>query len=186
MSGARGVPPDTIVETPRLRLRAWRAEDLDALARLCGDPAVMRHFPKPLERAECAPLLARLTEHQVQYGYTYFAAERRDTGAFLGFVGLAQQDLAPALPPCVDVGWRLMPEAWGHGFATEGARAALDLAFTRAGLAEVHAFAPLVNEASIRVMQRLGMARRADFDHPRLVDAPHLQRCAHFVAEAPK
>lgn len=178
-----------VAVTARLVLRAWRPgdpEDVARMRRLCGDPEVMRHFPRPLEPAESAALVERLARHHAAHGFTYFAAERRDSEAFVGFVGLLTQDLSPELPPCVDVGWRLVPEAWGQGLATEGARAALDLAFGRLGLAAVHAFAPLVNHPSIRVMERLGMSRRPDLDHPLLLHEPRLRRCAHFVQEAPR
>ncbi|MEZ6014391.1 MAG: GNAT family N-acetyltransferase [Planctomycetota bacterium] len=171
------------IETARLRLRAWRASDIDDLAALCADPAVMRHFPSALSRAESERTLARLQAHDAEHGFCYFATERRDTGAFIGFIGLMRQDLSPALAPCVDIGWRLRPEAWGQGYALEGAQAVLHFAFEVHELPAVHAIAPLVNTPSLRVMERLGMTRLADFEHPALAASPTLQRCAHYRSD---
>lgn len=175
----------TTLDTPRVHLRPWSADDLDRLVELCSDAAVMRHFPAVLDRAACEALLQRLMAHQAQHGFSYFCAERRGSGAFLGFVGLMHQDHSPVMPPCVDIGWRLVPSAWGQGLAVEGAHAALAFAWDELALSEVHAHAPLVNTPSIGVMERLGMERLADFDHPSLTLHPALQRCAHFVARRP-
>jgi RimJ/RimL family protein N-acetyltransferase len=72
--------------------------------------------------------------------------------------------------PCVEVGWRLAAEHWGHGYATEGARAALQFGFERAALREIVSFAACENRASRAVMERLGMVHdpRDDFAHPAL------------------
>jgi ribosomal-protein-alanine N-acetyltransferase len=77
----------------------------------------------------------------------------------------------------VEVGWRLARAAWGHGYATEGARAALDFGFLRAGLHEIVSFTVPANRRSRQVMERLGMRRDPadDFDHPRLPEGDPLR-----------
>ena len=89
-------------------------------------------------------------------------------GEFIGFVGLNE----PRFRPGVEIGWRLAREAWGHGYATEAARAVLAFAFDELGLAEVISFTSTTNVRSQRVMERIGMTRDPadDFDHPNVTD----------------
>ena len=97
---------------------------------------------------------------------------------FVGFVGLAVPGFQAPFTPCVEIGWRLAVEHWGHGYATEAARAALDCGFQRLGLEEIVAFTVPANRRSRRVMERLGMTWSAadDFDHPRLPPGHPLRR----------
>ena len=72
--------------------------------------------------------------------------------------------------PCVEIGWRLAADHWGHGYATEAAQRVLQRAFTDDGLSDVVSFTTETNRRSRRVMERLGMhhSRAEDFDHPSL------------------
>jgi RimJ/RimL family protein N-acetyltransferase len=107
-----------------------------------------------------------------------FAVERRDDGAQLGFVGLAEPTFEAPFTPCVEIGWRLARSAWGHGYATEAARACLAHAFTTLALEEVVSFTAVPNDRSRAVMHRLGMTRdpAEDFDHPRVEPGHPLRR----------
>jgi RimJ/RimL family protein N-acetyltransferase len=79
--------------------------------------------------------------------------------------------------PCVEVGWRLAKEHWGHGYATEAAKGALRTGFERIGLQEIVSFTSLVNRPSRAVMERIGMVNSAeDFDHPALPEGSDLRR----------
>ena len=157
------------VMTERLRLRPWRDEDRDPYAALVADPVVMEHFPAVMTRAESDAMIDRLMADFERDGWGLWAAERKDTGEFIGFIGLHQ--LAPTLPiaPGVEVGWRLAAKHWGQGFATEGAHAALAFGFNQLRLPEIVAFTDPANQRSQRVMGKLGMTRdpSRDFDHPR-------------------
>ena len=86
----------------------------------------------------------------------------------------------PELPcaPAVEVGWRLHPDHWGHGYATEAAAASLRFGFDEAGLDEIVAFTTTLNTRSQAVMERIGMVRdpAGDFDHPRLPEGSPLRR----------
>ncbi|MEM6772576.1 MAG: GNAT family N-acetyltransferase, partial [Bacteroidota bacterium] len=83
--------------------------------------------------------------------------------------------------PCTDIGWRLHPDVWGQGLATEGARACLDFAFGELGLDQVVAVAVKQNAPSIRVMEKLGMEYDLEFIHPALVESPRLSRCVLYT-----
>lgn len=170
----------TIIETERLNLRAWQADDLANMIALSGNEDVMRYFPNALSPEASKELLNNLILHQEQYGYTYFAAEVKGTKEFVGFIGIKNQTYESHFTPCVDVGWRLLPKAWGKGYATEGAKACLTYAFETLKLAEIYAVCPAVNKASEKVMQRIGMKPKGEFQHVNLAANSPLNPCALY------
>ncbi len=145
--------------TPRLLLRRWAPADLEPFAALNSDPEVMRHIREPVTRAESDAFVDAIERQFESRGYGLWAVEVRDTGAFVGFTGLARQTFEAPFNPSVEVGWRLAREAWGHGYATEAARAALEFAFDVLELDEVVSITTVGNVRSQAVMRRLGMAR---------------------------
>ncbi|HWA46116.1 MAG TPA: GNAT family N-acetyltransferase [Hypericibacter adhaerens] len=165
------------LKTPRLLLRPWRADDLPAFAAINADPAVMEHFPSPLDRSASDALADRIQAHFDRHGFGLWAVERPGQDDFIGFVGLAMPRFTAHFTPCFEVGWRLARAHWGRGYATEGARAALDFGFGPAGLEEIVSFTVPANRRSIAVMERLGMKRDPadDFDHPAIPDGHPLR-----------
>lgn len=169
-----------LIETERLRLRTWQDADLDPFARLNADPRVMEFFPRALGRAESDALIARERARIEAKGYGLFAAEVKDGGRFIGVIGLADVTFAAAFAPAVEIGWRLSRESWGSGYASEGARAVVDDAFSRIGLQSLVAFTAEWNRRSRRVMEKIGMVHDAGGDclHPLLPPdhklAPHV------------
>lgn len=159
-------------------MRRWRDSDREPFAALNADPEVMRHFPAALSRSDSDALIDRLEDHIDAHGYGLWALERLDDGRLLGFVGL--QTVPPELPfaPTTEIGWRLARSAWGQGYATEAARAALRFGFAGVGLAEIVAFTTVGNTRSRAVMERLGMTRdpAEDFDHPGIAPPSPLRR----------
>lgn len=158
------------VRTARLVLRRWRDADLPPFAALNADPRVVEHLPGPLSRAESDRLAARADAHFDAHGFGPWAVEIPGEAAFAGFVGLFVPEFAAPFTPCVEIGWRLAAPHWGRGYATEGARAALDFGFAALGLAEIVAFTVPANVRSRRVMAKLGMTHDPadDFEHPAL------------------
>lgn len=169
------------LQTPRLYLSAWRDDDLAELATLCADEQVMRHFPAALNREQSQTLLRRLQEHFSQHGFTFWALRRRQDGRFIGMTGLAHVGFQAAFTPAVEIGWRLLPDHWGQGYAQEAARAALDCAFGRLALERVVSFTATVNTPSQRVMQALGMRPAGGFEHPALAAGHPLRQ--HLLYE---
>ena len=162
------------LRTARLLLRRWRDEDRAPFAALNADPVVMEHFPATLTREQSDALVDRIEAHVDEHGYGLWAVEV--DGAFVGFTGLVWQTCEAAFTPALEVGWRLARHAWGRGYATEAATAAL-----ARGLEEVDSVistTALSNLRSQRVMQRLGMRRELEFDHPRVPEGhpvrPHV------------
>lgn len=170
--------PLPTLTTPRLRLRAWRAEDLPEFARLNADPAVMEFFPAPLSPEESNAMVARIQARFVEDGFGLWAIEAPDFAPFLGYVGLSVPRFAAPFTPCVEIGWRLAAEHWGRGYATEAARAALAYGFGTAGLSEIVSFTVPANVRSRAVMTQIGMRHDPadDFDHPALPEGHPLRR----------
>jgi RimJ/RimL family protein N-acetyltransferase len=167
-----------MLESERLLLREWRDEDREPFARMNADPRVMEFFPATLTAAETDAMLERVHAHLARHGFGWWAAELKETGAFIGFIGLAVPYFEAHFTPCVEIGWRLSPEYWGRGLATEGAQAALRYGFEQLGLREIVSFTSTQNVRSRRVMEKLGMTHDpADgFDHPRIAQGHPLRR----------
>jgi RimJ/RimL family protein N-acetyltransferase len=167
------VPPSDI-RTERLCLRRWRPEDREPFARLNADPKVMEFLPGALSRAESDARTDRIEAHFQAHGFGLWAVEIPGVAPFAGFIGLSIPLFEAHFTPCVEIGWRLAVEFWNRGYATEGARAALEFGFDTLQLAQIVSYTVVGNTRSRRVMERLGMTHspKDDFDHP-LLPAGH-------------
>ncbi len=146
-----------MLQTDRLTLRMFRESDFGAYAEMCADPEVMRYLGdgQPLDRPMAWRKLALMIGHWSLRGYGLWAAEERASGAFAGYVGFWNPEGWPGF----EVGWTLRRSFWGRGYATEGARAALQFAFTQLEQPRVISLIHPENAASIRVAERLGERR---------------------------
>ena len=133
-----------------------------------ADPEVMRHMIRPLSPAESDAFMDRSDAEFDERGHGRWAIEIPGEAQLIGFAGLSLPRFEAHFMPAVEVGWRLDRPYWGHGYATEAARAAIDDGFERVGLREIVSFTIPANVRSIRVMERLGMHRDldGDFEHP--------------------
>jgi RimJ/RimL family protein N-acetyltransferase len=168
----------TDLTTDRLLLRQWRDSDREPFAALNADPAVMEHFPALQTREQSDALIDRNIPDLDDRGWGLWALEVKDTGEFIGFTGLNVPTFEAPFLPGVEIGWRLAKGAWGNGYATEAARAALAYGFGPIGLDEIVSFTATTNLPSQRVMQRIGMVHdeAGDFDHPRVEEGHRLRR----------
>jgi RimJ/RimL family protein N-acetyltransferase len=168
------------LRTPRILLRRWQDDDLDAFAEVTAQPEVMRwiHDGEPLDRAGTAARLDIYRRHWEEHGFGLFALVLRQTGELAGFTGLAVPTFLPEVMPAVEIGWRLDAGWWGRGVDTEAARAAAGYGLGAAGLDELVSFTAPANVRSRAVMERIGMTHDPadDFDHPRLPPGHHLRR----------
>lgn len=169
-----------MLTTERILLRQWQPDDREPFAALNADRDVMRYFESTRNRVESDATADRLEAHISDHGFGFWAAELRESGDFIGFIGI--ENTPPTLPcsPAVEIGWRLDKRFWGRGLAPEGARACLLFAFSKLGLDEVVSFTAEGNAPSMRVMEKIGMKRDAasDFEHPALPEGhpirPHV------------
>ncbi len=145
---------------------------------MSADPVCMEFFPKLMTRAESDMLADRIEEHWMQHGFGLWAVEIPQVMPFAGFVGLNVPHYDAPFMPAVEIGWRLHPAVWGQGFATEGARESLAVAFGPLQMKEIVAITVPMNARSRRVMDKLGMTYdpTADFDHPLLPDGHRFKR----------
>jgi RimJ/RimL family protein N-acetyltransferase len=148
-----------LLETQRLRLRAFTIGDVDLLTELDSDPAVM-HFinggrPTPRAEIEAEYLPAWLEYYERYAGYGFWAAVEIATREFIGWFHLRPSDASA--PDNPELGYRLRRASWGLGYATEGSRALIDLAFRELGAERVFAETMTVNTASRRVMEKAGL-----------------------------
>jgi RimJ/RimL family protein N-acetyltransferase len=152
--------------TERLRLRRFRAGDGEAYAAINADPLVVRYLGGEIDRGASDAQLARIMAHWDEHGFGLWAAELRDDGRMIGFVGLSIPGFLPAVLPAVEVGWRLASDVWGRGLATEGGRAAVEWGFGGLGLDRIISIIDPQNIASLRVAEKLGMRPGRDEVHP--------------------
>jgi RimJ/RimL family protein N-acetyltransferase len=142
------------LETERLILRMWREEDdFEPYARMCADPEVMRFLGgQTFSRMEAWRHMALLVGHWHLRGYGHWAVEEKASGQMIGRIGF----LYPVGWPDFEIGWTLAREHWGKGYAIEGARRALEYAFTELDREHVISLIHPENQGSIRVAERLG------------------------------
>lgn len=164
--------------TPRLILRRWNDADLEPFAAMNADPLTMRFMPSVMSLEETRILIGRLEEHHQLHGFGVWAVEAPGIAELVGFTGLQRVTFDAPFVPAVEIGWRLAPEFWGRGFATEAARACLRFGFETLNLDQIVSFTVPANKPSWSVMERLEMSRDAsgDFDHPRLPVGHALRR----------
>lgn len=172
------------VTTERLHLRQWREADRELFADLNADPRVIEFFPSTLPREASKAAAERWEALIAQQGWGPWAVEIRETGEFIGFVGLKEPSPPLSFSPCVEVAWRLAHAYWGKGYATEAANAALRIGFEKLHLNEIVSFTAVINKRSEAVMQRLGMSKESStFMHPAVPDGhPLKEHCLYRLS----
>jgi RimJ/RimL family protein N-acetyltransferase len=173
------------IRTRRLVMRRWRESDRDPYAALNADPEVMRYFPATLDRAASDASVDRIEDLFARQGFGLWALEVAATAEFIGFTGLNPMPEGVPGAGDMEVGWRLARHAWHHGYATEAATAAVDVAFSGAGLDQVWSMTSVLNRPSQAVMLRLGMTPQVLFDHPALEVGHPLRRHIAYRLQCP-
>src|SRR5262249_6391839 len=153
-----GVPHPEL-STERLLLRRWRDRDREQFAALNADPVVMEHYPSLLTRAESDAAVDRIEASFDRRGFGNWAVEVPGVADFVGYIGLSVPAYDAPFMPAVEIGWRLDRRHWGRGYATEGARAALEFGFSKIGLHEIVSFTVPANVRSWRGLGGLGGTR---------------------------
>ena len=150
---------EILLRSERLVLRRFTTADVDLLVELDADPQVMRYIngghATPREQIAGDVLPAWLAWYERAGGHGFWAAIERRSGEFLGWFHLRPGRGVTDDEP--ELGYRLRAAAWGRGLATEGSRALVDLAFARLGARRVTGSTMAVNQASRRVLEKVGM-----------------------------
>lgn len=159
-----------MIETPRLRLRAWTDADVGPWADMNADPRVMEFFVEPTPRERSREQAGLMRADLQRNGYGWWVVERLDSPGFGGVIAADDIRWETPFEPRREIGWRLPVHMWGQGFATEAASAALRYVFDELKWPEIVAMTSKLNVRSMRVMDKLGMTRNVhdDFEHPRV------------------
>lgn len=171
---------DYIFKSKRLGFRNWTEPDLEKMFEINSDNRVMEFFPNNPTKRETSKFIERMKKQYSKKKYCYFAVDILDSGRFIGFIGLSDQNLKNDFSPFVDIGWRLNWEYWGKGFATEGALRCLEFAKKELKLKSILSIAPYVNKNSVKVMEKIGMLKIKSFVHPLLLNQPRLKECVLY------
>jgi RimJ/RimL family protein N-acetyltransferase len=172
--------------TPRLRMVVWREEHLEPFAAMNADAEVMRYFASTQTADQSRASVDAWRAQFAEQGWSNWAVELTSTGQFIGFIGLSVPRRQFSFSPCVEIGWRLAREFWGHGYATEGARSCLQVGFERLALDDIVSFTSLLNRPSRAVMERIGMHNTlCDFEHPALPEGHALRpHCLYRITRS--
>ena len=159
---------EIIARTERLLLRTEAEGDQRIWREHMNRPAVMAHLGGPRTDEQIAENFQRMADNWARHGFSFMLLERRSDGLLLGHCGLAL--IEPAEAPAalhgqMQIGWMLRPDCWGQGYALEAARRVTALAFERFGATTLFGQTSQGNAPSWRLMERLGMRRRADLDY---------------------
>jgi RimJ/RimL family protein N-acetyltransferase len=146
-------------ETERLVLRRWVAGDAPAMEAIWREPEVWRALQpnRSFDRDQWRSMLERHVRHWDIHGFGLWAVTTREQQEPMGWIGASHPTFVPELADEVEIGWTLRPALWGKGLATEGARAAIDAAFTELPPDRVISLIDPENHRSIAVASRLGM-----------------------------
>ncbi len=172
------------LETERLALRDWRAQDWPEFFRVTNTPAVMRWLGGVLDAEGEAKQRTRVEASREANGFCFWAVERKEDRALLGFCGLKRAD-APGstVTGAYEAGWRFREDSWGLGYAKEAAIATLDAAFNRFGADRVVALTVIGNTGSWGLMERLGMQRGPKLDYDDMRYEPPWRRAIVYAID---
>jgi RimJ/RimL family protein N-acetyltransferase len=158
---------DFRLETERLVLRSWRADDVDAFLIVNSDPAVMATLGPVMDRDQVAATIVRMQRIEAELGHCFWAMVRAQDNRVIGWCGAIRGTVDP-IDGRLEIGWRMASDCWGQGYATEAASATLDWLFANRSDDTAWAITTPANRGSRAVMERLGMTYlpELDFDHP--------------------
>ena len=171
-----------LFKSERLGFRQWLNSDLAQMIEINSDPVVMNYFPSIPSVEQTLSFIQKMKVQFDAKGYCYFAVDKLENNEFIGFIGLSEPTFESEFTPCIDIGWRLKSSEWNKGFATEGAKACLEFGFEKLKIKSIYSIAPTVNEKSILVMEKIGMKKVQNFNHPLLKEYKSLEECVLYVA----
>lgn len=170
-----------LIETDRIILRRWQESDRLPFAQMNADPRVIEFLGPPLTPQDSSAAVDKQIALTQNGAPAFWAAARKSDNQFIGAIGVKTVNFDAPFTPCYEIGWRLAFEHWGQGYATEGAKAALQLAFRDWDMPAIYSFTVPANIRSQAIMQKIGMHRikDGDFDHPNLAKTDPL--CRHIL-----
>lgn len=169
-----------IFTSARLGFRDWDITDIDKMQEINSDEKVMEFFPGIATKAQTTDFVHRMSKQFLDKGFCYFAVDKLDNNEFIGFIGLSEQSYIADFTPCIDIGWRIKSTEWNKGFATEGAKRCLEYAIHQLGINTIYSIAPKVNVKSAHIMDKIGLKKQYEFEHPLLINDNRLKICVLY------
>lgn len=170
-------------KTQRLVFRDWKEQDLNEFRIMNKDTRVMKYFAKTLIDEETDRFYNIIQNEFRNYRYGLYAVETRRNNGFIGFIGFHWANFNSQFTPCIEIGWRLKYEAWGNGFATEGATACLKYGFETLEFNKIYSFTSKINLQSENVMKKIGMVKVMEFEHPNIIEDSPLRKHVLYAIE---
>ena len=164
-----------IFQSERLGFREWKDTDILPFSQMNQDPDVMEFFPRTLSLEESAERILNFKEYFERDGYGIYVVELLETKEFIGIIGFLRPTFKVNFTPCIEIGWRLRKSMWNKGYATEAGKRCLEYGFTTLGFTEVFSFTAVLNTKSKRIMQKIGMSKFGEFEHPLLQNGSPLK-----------
>ncbi|CAM2753932.1 GNAT family N-acetyltransferase [Erysipelothrix tonsillarum] len=164
-----------IFESKRLGFRDLVKDDIKDIYEMNRDPDVMKYFPAPLTEAESKEYALNAIKHRQEFDYSKYIVELKDSGEFIGIIGLVKINFGTKLLGEVEIGWRMLKKYWHNGYAVEGAEATLKYGHKTLNIPVIYSFTAAINTPSENVMKRIGMNYIGVFDHPKVADDSKLK-----------
>lgn len=172
-------------KSARLGFRPWNDSDLLIFAYMLANDQVMEFYPAKKTYEETRTYIQKVSRHFQTHGFGVYAVDRLEDSRFIGYIGFQYFNFDTRFSPGVEIGWRLHPDVWGQGLATEGALACLNYGWSELGFEKVYSFTALINKRSERVMQKVGLSKSGEFDHPLLEKGHALERHVLYEIQRP-
>jgi RimJ/RimL family protein N-acetyltransferase len=176
--GLQNVIRELVLETERLRLRRFRRDDVDAVYAIIGDDVAMQYYPRTFDRDDARSWVERNLSRYAEYGHGLFAVMLKGSDKVIGDCGVILQVVEGEKQ--LEVGYHLRRDHWGHGYATEAARACMGLAFQGLGAKQVISLIRPDNVPSRRVAERNGMKLERQVMHYNLLHLVYAMRREEF------
>ena len=167
----------------RLGFRNWKEADKAGFAEMNANPEVFRFFPSILTKEQSDASVEKFITSLAHNGFTFYAVDYLPEKKFIGFIGLSICNYLPEFDEIIEIGWRLNNAYWNKGLATEGAKRCLEYAAEVLELKEIYSFTAVHNKPSERVMQKIGMKKIGEFDHPKIEKGYWLERHVLYKIE---
>lgn len=161
------------LETQRLILRAFRLSDTNAMAKINASKKVMRYFPEPYSQEKTKHFIEAVIAKYQRNQPAVHACILKSNSVLIGSVGVTYQNFNAYFTPCYEIGWRLDDAYWHQGYATEAAKTILTHYFQSLNFTEILSYTPVINKASIAVMESIGMQHTGEYFNHTLLPLNH-------------
>lgn len=174
---------ELVLNTARLRLRRFRREDADAVFAIIGDDVAMQYYPRTFDRDDAKQWVERNLRRYTEHGHGLFAVMLKERDSVIGDCGVIHQIVEGE--PQLEIGYHFRRDHWGHGYATEAARACMDLTFDTLGASKVISLIRPENVPSRRVAERNGMKLEREVMHYNLLHLVYAMKREEFGFDRP-